>query len=170
MFRCEIPLGACQILHPKVPYHAFLEVTHLMNVCTSTSYLCWVLSDASVLIASSLSCWSIVVLLSHTFLSSPPLIPPHTTLALLHCLTQSLHQFKLECLNETVKELDRLRTKDSLTLWSCAQTTKDLVSTLDDHIADVNSLAEDKYYDQNGCIAVCYHDLSYKFFPRAVMY
>ena len=60
---------------------------------------------------------------------------------------QSLHQFKLECLNETAKALTRLRTKHSLTEWSCTQTAKDLVLMLDEHIADVNSLVADGNYE-----------------------
>jgi len=61
--------------------------------------------------------------------------------------SQSLYQFKLEYLNEIVKELTRLKTKYSLTEWSYTQTAKDLVLILDEYIADVNSNIADGNYE-----------------------
>ena len=48
--RCTIFLGACQIPHPKIPYHTFAEVTDLMSVWTSTFCWNWVLADVSVIV------------------------------------------------------------------------------------------------------------------------
>ena len=61
-------------------------------------------------------------------------------------LSNSLHQFKLQCLNGIVKEVIRLRTKHILNEWSHTQTAKDLVLTLDEYI-DVNSLMAHGNYE-----------------------
>ena len=76
MLRWTISLGSCQLLHPKVPYHAFAKIANLMTVWTSTSYWCLVLAGTSALISSFVSCCLIACLVVD------PYLVPHSPLYL----------------------------------------------------------------------------------------